>query len=62
MIEPTNDDVGRTVLYIGNRYEGGEIETGVITSFNKHFVFVRYGSDIVSKATLRSDLEWSGEP
>ena len=58
MIEPTQDDVGRAVVYTGNRYPGGKLEEGVITSFNDHRVFVRYGSDKASKATSRQDLEW----
>ena len=41
MIEPTDNDIGRKVIYTGNRYPGGELEEGVITSFNSHIVFVR---------------------
>ena len=59
MIKPTQADIGRTVLYTGNRYRGGKIEPGVITSFNEHAVFVRYGADTGSKATSREDLEWA---
>jgi len=59
MIEPTNEDIGRAVNYVGNRYVGGEIERGVIISFSTNYVFVRYGSDRISKATRRVDLEWS---
>ena len=59
MIDPTVDDVGRSVLYTGNRYPGGKPEKGVITSFNDHSVFVRYGSDVHSKGTARDDLEWA---
>ena len=58
MIEPTNDDIGRAVVYTGNRYPGGKLEEGVITSFNDYRVFVRYGSDKGSKSTSREDLEW----
>lgn len=58
MIEPTQADVGRKVIYTGNRYPGGQPEEGVITSFNAHTVFVRYGSDAHSKGTNREDLEW----
>ena len=36
----------------------GALEEGVITSFNPAYVFVRYGADAGSKATLRKDLEW----
>jgi hypothetical protein len=58
MIEPTSDDIGRAVIYTGNRYPGGELEEGVITSFHDHAVFVRYGAEKGSKATSRADLEW----
>jgi hypothetical protein len=58
MIEPTQEDIGRKVIYTGNRYPGGLIEEGVITSFNEHAVFVRYGKEVGSKATSREDLEW----
>jgi hypothetical protein len=59
MIEPTEADIGRPVLYTGNRYPGGKIERGQITSFNARAVFVCYSGDMLSKATNRADLEWS---
>ena len=59
MIEPTEDDIGRAVVYTGNRFPGGKLEEGVITSFHDHAVFVRYGADKGSKATSRADLEWN---
>lgn len=57
MIEPTEQDIGRKVIYrdLGG---WGKIEEGLITSFNEHWVFVRYHG-ITSAATARSDLEWS---
>jgi hypothetical protein len=58
MIEPTEDDIGRAVVYTGNRFPGGKLEEGIITSFHDHAVFVRYGADKHSKATLRADLDW----
>ena len=61
MIEPTEHDIGRAVVYTGNRYPGGKLEEGVITSFNDYRVFVRYGADTYSKATSRADLEWVRE-
>jgi hypothetical protein len=61
MIDPRPDDIGRCVIYTGNRYPGGKSERGVITSMSKFSVFVRYGSDTISKATLSSDLEWEHE-
>jgi len=58
MINPKPEDVGRKVVYTGNRYPGGELEEGVITSYNDHVVFVRYGADVGTKGTSREDLEW----
>jgi hypothetical protein len=59
MINPTEADIGRRVIYrdLGGR---GKIEEGTITSFNDSFVFVCYGAPgSTSAATLREDLEWS---
>ena len=56
MIDPTEQDIGRKVIYTGNY--GGPLEEGVITSFNECAVFVRYGANTTSKATNRTDLEW----
>lgn len=58
MIDPAPGDVGRRVVYTGNRHPGGRLEEGTITSFNDYAVFVRYGADAGSKATSRADLEW----
>lgn len=58
MIHPTQEDVGRRVLYTGNRYPGGKIEEGVITSFNDNAVFVRYTIGGPGIATSHDDLEW----
>lgn len=58
MIDPTDQDIGRSVIYTGNRHPGGMLEQGVVTSFNSTAVFVRYGADRHSKATSRADLEW----
>jgi hypothetical protein len=39
MIEPTEDDIGRAVVYTGHRrYPGGKLEEGFITSFNDYRV------------------------
>jgi hypothetical protein len=57
MIEPTDKDIGRAVVYRRNH----TVEDGVITSFNADYVFVRYGGDRTAKATLRSDLDWCAE-
>ena len=59
MINPSEADIGRAVVYTGNRYPGGKPEQGVITSFNDYAVFVRYGADKGSKGTSRADLEWA---
>lgn len=56
MIEPTDQDVGRGVVYTGNF--GGPNEDGTITSFNDHGVFVQYKQGCTSQCTNRSDLEW----
>jgi hypothetical protein len=59
MIQPMPADIGRRVIYTGNRYPGGKLEEGTITSFNDHSVFVRYGAETTSKGTSREDLEWT---
>lgn len=59
MINPTLSDVGREVIYTGNRWPGAKTEAGVITSFNDTCVFVRYAADKHSKGTSREDLEWA---
>ena len=63
MIDPTESDIGRKVVYNGDqRNYGGVAWAGVITSFNKAWVFVRYGPPgTTSQATARSDLEWGDE-
>lgn len=53
MINPDKKDIGRNVTY---KKDGCKKEFGVITSFNKSGVFVRYGSDNHSKHTRREDL------
>jgi hypothetical protein len=57
MIDPTEQDIGRKVIYTGNY--GGQLEEGVITSFYECAVYVCYGTNYHSKATNRSDLEWA---
>lgn len=65
MIEPTEQDIGRKVVY--RVYSATapahapriiDREEGVITSFNPSYVFVRYGSKAHSQATKRTDLDW----
>lgn len=55
MINPTQDDIGRSVVYDKS---GRDREIGVLISFNDQYAFVRYGSDSNSKATRFSDLDW----
>lgn len=61
MINPTENDIGREVIYTGNRYPGGKPEEGVITRFNDLSVFVRYRGKQCSVATSRQDLIWLWE-
>lgn len=56
MIEPTEKDIGRVVLYQGGHPDGKD--RGVITSFNASVVFVRYGAKQYSQATDRCALSW----
>jgi len=61
MINPTEADIGRKVVYPGrSRVEGGfsRPQVGIITSFNEKYIFVRYGVGATSAATKREDLEW----
>jgi hypothetical protein len=59
MIEPTLDDIGRRVVYIGNRFPGGQLEYGVIKLPTQFTVFVTYEGDNHAKGTRREDLEWA---
>jgi hypothetical protein len=59
MIEPTFDDIGRRVIYTGNRYPGGRLEYGKITGLSASSVFVRYEHDKHAKSTAPEDLEWN---
>jgi ribosomal protein L37E len=59
MIEPTESDIGRLVIY---RDSGGKVESGVITSFTEHWVYVRYGIGLTGAPTSRHDLTWAVQP
>jgi hypothetical protein len=52
--------IGNAVVYLPSRahigVSGGQLEEGVITSVNDAYVFVRYGADKHSKATVAEDL------
>lgn len=56
MIDPKQTDIGRGVIYQGGHPD--DREYGVITSFNDHVVWVRYGKSRTSQATSREDLTW----
>jgi hypothetical protein len=56
MIAPTPSDIGRTVAYRDR--PNTDPELGIVTSFDRFFVFVRYGADPYSRATKASHLEW----
>lgn len=62
MINPTEKDIGRRVVYIPNHADGNyghpDCKEGPITSMNEHFVFVRYGLGDTSAATKRENLIW----
>ena len=45
--------IGSKVIY---QPHGGPVEEGVITSVGSRYVFVRYGSDVGSKATSADAL------
>lgn len=56
-LEDCKNNIGRSVLYIP--FEGCDpslYESGIITNVNSKYCFVRYGSDINSKATKPEDL------
>lgn len=56
-IVPTEDDVGRKVIY--RAAPGYEPEEGVITSIGRiGNVFVRYGSAVNGVSTSKEDLDW----
>jgi hypothetical protein len=59
MIAPAEADIGRAVIYRRDSPLPGESEAGVITSFSKAVVFVRYGSGLRGIATSPSDLDWA---
>jgi hypothetical protein len=55
-LDEARQNIGNSVTY--TPFEGStEKEYGVITSVNDRYVFVRYGTDIQSKATRAEDLE-----
>lgn len=58
-IDPTKDDIGAAVIYAPpHPGPGFAREQGTITSFNEHYVFVRFGLGSTSQAVMREHLEW----
>ena len=53
----TEADIGRLVIY--RTAPNYDPEEGPITSFNKNWVFVRYGRGSTSAAMDPKDLDWS---
>lgn len=56
MIKVTTADIDRPVIYRPSPTDKGE--RGTIVGFNANYVFVRYGTDVTSKATLRTHLDY----
>ena len=56
-ITPTEADIGRPVLY--RTWPEGDLERGVITSFDAAQVLVRFGDDHRSKAVPSTMLRWA---
>ena len=56
LVDLKNSDVGRNVIYTAHH---GEREEGVISSWNDHYVFVRYGRGSTAAATDPDQLEFS---
>ena len=61
MIEPTEKDIGRRVIYKQKWMTQNDWEYGIITSYNDTFVHVCYGCDTGFKSTYRKDLFWDFE-
>ena len=61
MIRPTQEDIGRRVIYRERgTHAGRKIEEGTLTSYNHLHSFVCYGAPgTTSAATDFADLEWS---
>ncbi len=60
MIEPTQEDIGRTVYYKKEGMKPSEYEQGVITGYSPtgHYVRVRYANKPHSESTRKEDLYW----
>jgi len=53
-LDEARASIGLLVVY---RKPWCEVEQGVVTSVNDHYVFVRYGAQVGSQATDPADLE-----
>lgn len=59
MIDAMKEDIGRKVLYRG---WGGEIEEGVLASFNSEYLFIRFGTNLTPQACDNDErIEWLGQ-
>jgi hypothetical protein len=61
MISPTDDDIGRAVLYRQEGRKGWETELGRISSFNDQVVFVRFTTGSTAAPCQPGDLAWESE-
>lgn len=58
-LEDAKNNIGNRVKYIPISWEdvgNAPIEYGIITGYNDKYIFVRYASDVSSKATSPEDL------
>lgn len=61
MIEPIEKDIGREVLFTRPRRGDRTAKMGIITAFDLHCVYVRYGEHTTSEGNRRQDLEWAAD-
>jgi hypothetical protein len=58
-LQEAKNNIGKWVVY--TPFDGcskDQKEIGIITSVNESYVFVRYGNELHSKATLPEDLKF----
>jgi hypothetical protein len=60
MINPTEKDIGRKVIYQGGH--PGDREEGVITSFNDYYIFGRFVSDAGETVAFMSRASHESRP
>lgn len=62
MIDPTEADIGRAVVYQSKRRRDLPPEEGVIIGVSSKFVFVRFARAAkVARSIKRADLEWKND-